>query len=68
MLMDLIEPICGKKLRLGAVDVASQPIDTPDEIADTPVARRFVDADRMANTPHQIGGLIGTAAVSSFAP
>ncbi|SEC14170.1 methionine synthase [Microbacterium hydrocarbonoxydans] len=44
--MDLIELIRGKKVMLGAIDVASKEIETPDEVADTlRRALEFVDAD-----------------------
>lgn len=44
--MDLIELIRGKKVMLGAIDVASEEIETPDEVADTlRRALEFVDAD-----------------------
>jgi 5-methyltetrahydropteroyltriglutamate--homocysteine methyltransferase len=44
--MDLIELIRGKKVMLGAIDVASVQIETPEEVADTlRRALQFVDAD-----------------------
>ena len=46
--MELIELIRGKKVMLGAIDVASETIETPDEVAD--ILRRalkFVDADKL---------------------
>ena len=44
--MDLIELIRGKKVMLGAIDVASEQIETPEEVADTlRRALQFVDAD-----------------------
>ena len=44
--MDLIELIRGKKVMLGAIDVASEKIETPEEVADTlRRALEFVDAD-----------------------
>jgi len=46
--MDLIELIRGKKVMLGAIDVASEAVETPEEVADT--LRRaldFVDADKL---------------------
>ncbi|HEX5728707.1 methionine synthase [Microbacterium sp.] len=46
--MDLIELIRGKKVMLGAIDVASETIETPDEVADTlRSALTFVDADKL---------------------
>ena len=46
--MDLIELIRGKKVMLGAIDVASETIETPDEVADTLRKRsKFVDADKL---------------------
>lgn len=46
--LDLIELIRGKKVMLGAIDVASQAIETPEEVADTlRNALRFVDADKL---------------------
>ncbi len=46
--MDLIELIRGKKVMLGAIDVASETIETPDEVADTlRKALKFVDADKL---------------------
>jgi 5-methyltetrahydropteroyltriglutamate--homocysteine methyltransferase len=44
--MDLIELIRGKKVMLGAIDVASESVETPEEVADTlRKALAFVDAD-----------------------
>lgn len=46
--MDLIELIRGKKVMLGAIDVANEAVETPEEVAD--VLRRalaFVDADKL---------------------
>lgn len=44
--MDLIELVRGKKVMLGAIDVASEEIETPDEVADTlRRALEFVNAD-----------------------
>ncbi len=44
--IDLIELIRGKKVMLGAIDVASDEIETPEEVADTlRRALEFVDAD-----------------------
>jgi len=46
--MDLIELIRGKKVMLGAIDVASSDIETPEEVADTlRKALAFVDADNL---------------------
>ncbi|MGO1467199.1 MAG: methionine synthase [Microbacterium gubbeenense] len=46
--MDLIELIRGKKVMLGAIDVASETIETPEEVADTlRKALAFVDADKL---------------------
>ncbi|MBA8817159.1 5-methyltetrahydropteroyltriglutamate--homocysteine methyltransferase [Microbacterium halimionae] len=46
--IDLIELIRGKKVMLGAIDVASDTIETPDEVADTlRKALEFVDADKL---------------------
>ncbi|PPG40999.1 methionine synthase [Rathayibacter sp. AY2B5] len=44
--MELIELVRGKKVMLGAIDVASGTVETPEEVADTlQRALRFVDAD-----------------------
>nr|WP_201471098.1 methionine synthase [Microbacterium hydrocarbonoxydans] len=46
--LELIELIRGKKVMLGAIDVASHEIETPDEVADTlRDALRFVDAENL---------------------
>ena len=46
--MDLIELIRGKKVMLGAIDVAGETIETPDDVADTlRRALKFVDADKL---------------------
>jgi len=46
--MELIELIRGKQVMLGAIDVASETIETPEEVADTlRRALQFVDADRL---------------------
>jgi 5-methyltetrahydropteroyltriglutamate--homocysteine methyltransferase len=46
--MELIELIRGKKVMLGAIDVASEAIESPDEVADTlRRALEFVDADKL---------------------
>lgn len=46
--MDLIELIRGKKVMVGAIDVASNTIETPEEVAQTlRKALQFVDADKL---------------------
>lgn len=46
--MDLIELIRGKKVMVGAIDVASNAIETPEEVADTlRKALQFVAADKL---------------------
>ena len=46
--MDLIELIRGKKVMVGAVDVATDTIETPEAVADTlRRALQFVDADKL---------------------
>ena len=46
--MDLIELIRGKKVMVGAIDVASSTIETPEEVASTlQRALQFVDADKL---------------------
>ncbi|MGA1838194.1 methionine synthase [Herbiconiux sp. 11R-BC] len=46
--IDLIELIRGKKVMVGAIDVASADIETPEEVADTlRQALQFVDADKL---------------------
>lgn len=46
--MDLIELIRGKKVMVGAIDVASNTIETPEEVAETlRKALQFVDADKL---------------------
>ena len=61
--MELLELIRGKKVMVGAIDVASNTIETPEEVADTlRKALKFVDADKlypstncgMAPLPRQI--------------
>ncbi|STQ94179.1 2-hydroxypropyl-CoM lyase [Janthinobacterium lividum] len=48
MPIDLIELIRGKKVMVGAIDVASNIIETPEEVANTlRKALRFVDADKL---------------------
>ena len=46
--MDLIELVRGKKVMLGAIDVANETVETPEEVADTlRKALQFVDADKL---------------------
>ncbi|MGK3142197.1 methionine synthase [Pantoea sp. C2G6] len=46
--MDLIELIRGKKVMVGAIDVATNTIETPEEVASTlRKALQFVDADKL---------------------
>jgi 5-methyltetrahydropteroyltriglutamate--homocysteine methyltransferase len=46
--MDLIELIRGKKVMVGAIDVASDTVETPEQVADTlRKALQFVDADKL---------------------
>mgnify|MGYP000005814943 CR=1 FL=1 len=46
--MELMELIRGKKVMVGAIDVATQQIETPAEVADTlRKALQFVDADKL---------------------
>jgi 5-methyltetrahydropteroyltriglutamate--homocysteine methyltransferase len=46
--LDLIELIRGKKVMVGAIDVASTAVESPEEVADTlRSAQRFVDADKL---------------------
>jgi 5-methyltetrahydropteroyltriglutamate--homocysteine methyltransferase len=46
--MDLIELLRGKKVMVGAIDVATDVIETPEEVADIlRQALRFVDADKL---------------------
>jgi 5-methyltetrahydropteroyltriglutamate--homocysteine methyltransferase len=46
--MDLIELIRGKKIMVGAIDVASNTIETPQAVAETlRKALQFVDADKL---------------------
>jgi 5-methyltetrahydropteroyltriglutamate--homocysteine methyltransferase len=46
--MELIELVRGKKVMVGAIDVASDTIETPEEVADTlRNALRFVEADKL---------------------
>jgi len=46
--MELMELIRGKKVMVGAIDVATQQIETPSEVADTlRKALQFVDVDKL---------------------
>tara|TARA_B110000211_G_scaffold57476_1_gene64251 strand:- start:703 stop:966 length:264 start_codon:yes stop_codon:yes gene_type:complete len=46
--MDLLELIRGKKVMVGAIDVANNKIETPEEVAATlRKALQFVDADKL---------------------
>ncbi|WP_334656405.1 methionine synthase [Sphingomonas panaciterrae] len=46
--MDLMELIRGKKVMVGAIDVATEQVETAQEVADTlRQALRFVDADKL---------------------
>ena len=46
--MDLIELVRGKKVMVGAIDVASNTVETPEQVADTlRKALKFVDADKL---------------------
>lgn len=46
--VELVELIRGKKVMLGAIDVASEDVETPEEVADTlRHALAFVDADKL---------------------
>ena len=46
--MDLVELLRGKKVMLGAIDVASERVETPDEVADTlRKALEFVAPDKL---------------------
>jgi len=46
--MDLIELVRGKKVMVGAIDVASNTVETADEVANTlRKALQFVDADKL---------------------
>ncbi|MNL57399.1 2-hydroxypropyl-CoM lyase [compost metagenome] len=48
MPIDLIELIRGKKVMVGAIDVASDTVETPEEVANTlRKALKFVDADKL---------------------
>jgi 5-methyltetrahydropteroyltriglutamate--homocysteine methyltransferase len=46
--MELIGLLRGKKVMLGAIDVATGEVETPEEVADTlRDALRYVDADKL---------------------
>ena len=46
--MELIELLRGKKVMVGAIDVATNTVETPEEVADTlRKALQFVDADKL---------------------
>jgi 5-methyltetrahydropteroyltriglutamate--homocysteine methyltransferase len=46
--MDLMELIRGKKVMVGAIDVASSTVETPEEVAETlRRALQFVDAENL---------------------
>ncbi|MEG3755266.1 methionine synthase [Psychromonas arctica] len=46
--MELLELIRGKKVMVGAIDVATNTIETPEEVADTlREALKYVDADKL---------------------
>lgn len=46
--MDLVELVRGKKVMLGAIDVANETVETPEQVADTlRRALSFVDADKL---------------------
>lgn len=46
--MELIELVRGKKVMVGAIDVATDMVETPQEVADTlRKALQFVDADKL---------------------
>ncbi|SLM23294.1 methionine synthase [Stenotrophomonas indicatrix] len=46
--IDLIELVRGKKVMVGAIDVASSTVETPEEVANTlRKALQFVDADKL---------------------
>jgi 5-methyltetrahydropteroyltriglutamate--homocysteine methyltransferase len=46
--IDLLELIRGKKVMVGAIDVASNIIETPEEVANTlRAALKYVDADKL---------------------
>ena len=46
--IDLLELVRGKKVMVGAIDVASDKVETPEEVANTlRKALKFVDADKL---------------------
>jgi 5-methyltetrahydropteroyltriglutamate--homocysteine methyltransferase len=46
--MELLELIRGKKVMVGAIDVATDTIETPEEVANTlREALKYVDADKL---------------------
>ncbi|MGO3765377.1 methionine synthase [Glutamicibacter arilaitensis] len=46
--LEVVELVRGKKVMLGAIDVASQQVETPEEVADTlRKALEYVDADKL---------------------
>ncbi|ELS8950139.1 methionine synthase, partial [Vibrio fluvialis] len=46
--IELLELVRGKKVMVGAIDVATNTIETPEEVADTlRKALQFVDADKL---------------------
>jgi 5-methyltetrahydropteroyltriglutamate--homocysteine methyltransferase len=46
--MDLIELVRGKKVMVGAIDVATDAVETPEQVAQTlRQALQFVDADKL---------------------
>jgi len=46
--LEVVELVRGKRVMLGAIDVASQQVETPEEVADTlRKALEFVDADKL---------------------
>jgi 5-methyltetrahydropteroyltriglutamate--homocysteine methyltransferase len=46
--IELLSLICGKKVMVGAIDVATNTIETPEEVANTlREALRYVDADKL---------------------
>ena len=52
--MELIELIRGKKVMLGAIDVASETVETPEEVADTLRQRAQVRRRRQAHPEHEL--------------
>ena len=46
--IELLELVCGKKIMVGAIDVATNTIETPEEVAKTlREALKYVDADKL---------------------